>query len=107
MARQPGYLTPHGFHLMEMFGSYDRRQLAREGLLSLQGCSEAAKITVYADSDQRTKETGRALAQGLMPGCELTVQSLPEGANDPLFHALGDKSVPRHPELAKLPWQDG
>jgi 4-phytase/acid phosphatase len=97
---QPGYLTPHGFHLMELFGSYDRLLLAGEGLLSAQGCADAARITVYADSDQRTRETGKALAQGLMPGCGLAVQALPEGTNDPLFHALGDKSVPRDPKRA-------
>lgn len=90
---QPGYLTPHGFRLMELLGAYDRTRLAGEGLLSPGGCSDAAKITVYADSDQRTRETGRALARGLMPGCELSVQSLPEGTNDPLFHALGQKAL--------------
>jgi 4-phytase/acid phosphatase len=100
-AVQPGYLTPHGFHLMELFGAYDRTQLAGEGLLSSTGCSEAAKITIYADSDQRTRETGKALAQGLMPGCNLAVQALPEGTNDPLFHPLGDKSVPRDLDRAK------
>jgi 4-phytase/acid phosphatase len=98
---QPGYLTPHGFHLMELFGAYDRSHLAGEGLLSSKGCSEAAKITVYADSDQRTRETGKALAQGLMPGCDLAVQALPEDTNDPLFHALGDRSMPRDLGRAK------
>jgi len=102
---QPGYLTPHGSHVIELFGAYDRAQLAGEGLLSpksdTNGCSDAAKITIYADSDQRTRETGKALAQGLMPGCILAVQSLPEGTNDPFFHALGDPSTPRDPALAK------
>lgn len=92
---EPGYLTPHGFRLMELFGAYDRTYLAGEGLLSTQGCSDAARITIYADSDQRTRETGKALAQGLMPDCNLAVKSLPEGTNDPLFHALGDKTIAR------------
>jgi 4-phytase/acid phosphatase len=82
----PGYLTPHGFHLMELFGAFDRAQLATQGLLPANGCVDASHVTVYADSDQRTQETGKAIAQGLMPGCELPVQSLPEGTNDPLFH---------------------
>jgi 4-phytase/acid phosphatase len=86
---------------MELFGAYDRTQLAGEGLLSPKGCSDVAKITVYADSDQRTQETGKALAQGMMPGCDLAVQALPEDTNDPLFHALGDKSFPRDPGCAK------
>jgi len=84
---QPGYLTPHGFHLMEMFGAFDRSQLASQGLLSADGCTDASHVTIYADSDQRTRETGKAIAQGLMPGCDLPVHSLPEGTNDPLFHS--------------------
>lgn len=90
---QPGYLTPHGYRLMELFGAYDRAQLAGERLWPASGCADAAKVTVYADSDQRTRETGNALAQGLMPGCNLPVQGLAEGTNDPLFHALGDPSA--------------
>jgi 4-phytase/acid phosphatase len=86
----PGFLTPHGFHLMELFGSYDRSRLAHEGLLQPAGCNDATHITVYADSDERTRETGKALARGLMPGCDLPVKALPEGTNDPVFHALGD-----------------
>ena len=84
---QPGYLTPHGFHLMELFGAFDRSQLAAQGLLSANGCKDASHVTIYADSDQRTRQTGKAIAQGLMPGCDLPVQSLPEGTNDPLFHS--------------------
>jgi 4-phytase/acid phosphatase len=97
---QPGYLTPHGFHLMELFGAYDRTLLAGEGLLQPAGCSDAPHITIYADSDQRTRETGKALVGGLMPGCDLPVQALPEGANDQLFHALGDPSAHADAALA-------
>ncbi len=95
---QPGLLTPHGFHLMELFGAYDRSLLASEGLLQPAGCSSARYITIYADSDQRTRETGKALARGLMPGCDLAVQALPQGTNDPIFHALTDSSA--HPGVA-------
>jgi 4-phytase/acid phosphatase len=89
----PGYLTPHGFHLMQIFGSYDRARFASLGLLKTEGCSDAAHVTFYADSDQRTRETGKALAQGLMPGCDLPVTALPEGTNDPLFHTRPDPSA--------------
>jgi 4-phytase/acid phosphatase len=75
---------------MELFGAYDRTLLAHEGLLQSAGCTDAPHITVYTDSDQRTRETGKALARGLMPGCDLPVKALPEGTNDPVFHALGD-----------------
>jgi 4-phytase/acid phosphatase len=90
---QPGYLTPHGFHLMELFGSFDRAQLATQGLLSANGCADASHVTIYADSDQRTQQTGKAIAQGLMPGCDLSVLSLPEGTNDPLFHAAAHRGL--------------
>ncbi|QMV19649.1 histidine-type phosphatase [Granulicella sp. 5B5] len=87
---EPGYLTPHGFQLMQLFGAYDRVEFAAEGLLQSTGCSDAARITFYADSDQRTRETGKALAAGLMPGCDLPITALPEGTNDPLFHPHPD-----------------
>ena len=61
----PGYLTPHGARLMELFGTWDREELASKGLLHEHGCEDASHVTVYADSDQRTQETGKALAKGL------------------------------------------
>ena len=85
---QPGYLTEHGAHLMTLFGTYDREQLAAQGLVAKSGCDDAAHIRIVADSDQRTRETGKALAAGLAPGCSLAVTALPEGTPDPLFHSL-------------------
>ena len=84
----PGYLTKHGYHLMELFGAYDRLALANRRLLSASGCADAANVTFYADSDQRTRQTGEALAKGMFPGCNITVSSLNEGDNDPLFHPV-------------------
>jgi len=96
----PGYLTAHGYHLMELFGSYDRLQLSTEGLLTAKGCEDASSVTVYADSDQRTRETGKAIAQGLFPGCNVPVKSLPEGTNDSLFHPRPGDFGPVDPALA-------
>ncbi len=90
---EPGYLTPHGFQLMELFGAYDRLQLASEGLFIGKGCEDAKRVTVYADSDQRTRETGKALAKGMFPGCEVATSFLPEGTNDPLFHFLSSNTA--------------
>jgi len=73
---------------MEQFGRYDRLDLEERGLLSANGCADTAKLTFYADSDERTRETAKALAKRLMPGCDVPVRSLPEGTNDPLFHPL-------------------
>jgi 4-phytase/acid phosphatase len=84
----PGYLTKHGAQLMTLFGAYDREQMAAQGLLASSGCVDAQHIRIVADSDQRTRETGKALAAGLAPGCALDVRALPEGTADPLFHSL-------------------
>jgi 4-phytase / acid phosphatase len=75
----PGYLTQHGYRLMETFGAYDRRLLASEGLLKPAGCDDAHRITIHADSGQRTRETAKALAAGAFPGCDIPVDSLAEG----------------------------
>src|SRR5580658_912756 len=56
----PGYLTEHGAKLMTLFGAYDRELLASEGLFSAQGCADAKQVSILADSDQRTRETGKA-----------------------------------------------
>jgi 4-phytase/acid phosphatase len=74
---------------MKLFGAYDRELLAVEGLLAPNGCADTERIRIVADSDQRTLETGRALAAGLAPGCKIEVTALPEGTADPLFHPLG------------------
>jgi 4-phytase / acid phosphatase len=84
----PGYLTEHGAKLMTLFGAYDREFFASQGLLAADGCADASRITILADSDQRTRESGKAIAAGLMPGCPLDVHALAEGTPDPLFHSL-------------------
>ena len=81
----PGYLTPHGKTLMKLFGAYDRAYLARAELLSPTGCSDAGQVYFWADTGERTLETGRALATGMFPGCPVEVHSLPQGQHDPLF----------------------
>ncbi len=85
---KPGYLTDHGFQLMKLFGAYDRAQLAGEGLLSATGCKDAAHVSFYADSDERTRETAKAMAEGLFPGCAPEIGGLPQGTPDALFHPL-------------------
>jgi 4-phytase / acid phosphatase len=84
----PGYLTAHGAKLMTLFGSYDRELLGQQGLLKAAECADAGRVTILADSDQRTRETGKAIAAGLMPGCSIEVRSLAEGTPDPLFHSM-------------------
>jgi 4-phytase/acid phosphatase len=95
----PGYLTAHGFELMKLFGAYDRIELASQGLLAADGCADAGRVTFYSDSDQRTRETGKALAAGFFPGCATSVRGLPEGTPDPLFHS---SRVGRNPGESSL-----
>jgi 4-phytase/acid phosphatase len=97
---QPGYLTPHGYELMKIFGAYDRVRLAGDGLLAPAGCDDAAHVTILADSDQRTRETGKALAEGLMPGCGVDTHALAEGTHDPLFHGMSAAEAHLDPALA-------
>jgi 4-phytase/acid phosphatase len=96
----PGYLTAHGYQLMQIFGAYDRLQLSGEGLLSATGCDDAAHVTIYTDSDQRTRETGRALAEGMFPGCPPPVKGLPQGTNDEIFHTRDVKATTADSGLA-------
>jgi 4-phytase / acid phosphatase len=87
---QPGYLTAHGYQLTKLFGVYDRARLAADGLLAPAGCADAAHVSIVADSDQRTHETGKALAEGMFPGCSVNIDAQPEGTADPLFHFVRD-----------------
>lgn len=82
----PGILTAHGFQLMKMFGTWDRTKFAAEGLLAPSGCADAAHVTIVADNDERTRETGKALSEGMFPGCTISVHSQPDGVTDPLFN---------------------
>ncbi len=82
----PGHLTDHGAKLMTLFGAYDRALYAQEGLFDADGCADADRVYIYDDSDQRTRETGKALAAGMFPGCAVEQHGLPEGAHDPIFH---------------------
>jgi 4-phytase/acid phosphatase len=88
----PGHLTRHGAALMSLFGGYYRAYFAQQGLLHATGCSDAAHVSFYSDSDQRTVETGKSIAAGMFPGCAAGEQSeqhvLSEGTADPLFHSL-------------------
>jgi 4-phytase/acid phosphatase len=84
----PGQLTEHGGKLMTLMGAYDRELFGSEGLFGTRGCEEAHSVSIVADSDQRTRETGKALAAGMFPGCDVAVQALAEGTPDALFHSL-------------------
>ena len=94
----PGILTAHGYQLMKLFGAWDRAKFSGLGLLASSGCADAAHVTILADTDQRTRATGKALAEGMLPGCPVAVQSQPDGQVDPLFRPLGAGIA--HPDTA-------
>ena len=96
----PGNLTENGAKLMRLFGGFDRELLVKQGLLEAEGCRDAAHIMILADSDQRTRETGKAIAAGLMPGCGVETHALAEGTPDPLFHPLAAGVVHLDKQLA-------
>jgi 4-phytase / acid phosphatase len=80
----PGNLTPRGSKLMRLFGSYYRLYFSAAGLLRSVGCEDAVHIHIRTDVEQRTRDTGRALAAGMMSGCSVEVQTVDE-RKDPLF----------------------
>jgi 4-phytase/acid phosphatase len=96
----PGFLTPRGYELLKRFGAYDRAAYAGMGLLSPKGCADASGMYIWADTDQRTIASGRALAESLYPGCAPEVHSLAEGENDPIFHPIADGVSPEVAETA-------
>lgn len=83
----PGELTPHGRELIKILGSYYRERFAQERLLGGKGC--AGEVYIWADTDERTLETGRAFAESLQPGCGLGIHSRDEKGKDPIFGGFG------------------
>jgi len=91
-----GNLTGHGRTLIRLLGAYERAYFAQAGLLSSKDCEDAQRIYIWADTDERTISTGKALAEGMMPDCNLPVQSLAPGAADPIFSPV--KAGIGHPD---------
>src|SRR5262249_1325607 len=71
----PAYLTPRGRTLMTLMGGYYGEWLASEQIIDRRSCASAAHVYIWADIDQRTLETGKALAEGLLPSCAVGVHS--------------------------------
>jgi 4-phytase/acid phosphatase len=84
----PGHLTARGRALMTLMGGYYGEWLRSERVFDGGGCASAERVFIWADTDQRTLETGRALSESLLPGCKVAVHSLDGEQNDPLFNPL-------------------
>jgi 4-phytase/acid phosphatase len=72
---------------MTLMGRYYREWLAREQVIDRTSCASTPHVYIWADTDQRTLETGRALAEGLLPSCKTSVHSF-DGKDDPLFDPI-------------------
>jgi 4-phytase / acid phosphatase len=86
----PGYLTPHGRAAIRLMGAYYRERFLKDRLLAGAGCADAKGVFIWADTDQRTLETGGALSESLLPGCEAPTHSRRAGEKDPLFAGVSE-----------------
>ena len=81
-----GFLSAHGYKLVTFLGRYYSKYFASIGLPM--NCAQHGTF-VYADVDQRTLETGRALIEGACGSVGALPlyhnASLGPGVNDPLF----------------------
>jgi 4-phytase/acid phosphatase len=84
----PSELTPHGAAGARLMGAYDRQRLASAGLFPAKGCPSTSQMVFWANTDQRTIASAKALAAGFAPGCQIEVGHLPQGGDDPLFHPI-------------------
>jgi 4-phytase/acid phosphatase len=81
----PSNLTPHGKRQMVMLGAYYRRIYTAAGVLSGDSARDLTSVYFRSDSDQRTIETARDLAAGLVPGAQPEIHARPLLKPDPLF----------------------
>ncbi len=87
-SQAPSVLTPHGTLGAVRMGAYDRQRLVVEGLFPARKCPAASSIWFWANTDQRTIASAKALAQGFAPGCPIAIGHLRQGSDDPLFHPI-------------------
>jgi 4-phytase/acid phosphatase len=91
----PGYLTPRGAELMRLMGGYYRALHGGSGLTQTDDCPPAGTVAAWADNEQRTRESGKALLGGMYPRCaNLAPRSQADGKPDPLFHPQPSPSCP-------------
>src|SRR5262249_47513687 len=97
----PGHLTAHGRQLMTLMGEFYRQYFRSQKLLEETACADAERTFFWADTDQRTLETARALGEAILPGCSIPVHSMPEGKTDPLFDPIEAGAARPDPDLGR------
>lgn len=93
-------LTPHGAAALRDLATFDRRSWIKAGLLPKTGCPVPGRVSIHTNTASRTIASGRALADGLAPGCALIVDHLPDGRTDALFEPLSAGAAPFDPRAA-------
>lgn len=68
----PGELTPRGEFLAQQMGIYYQAYSFARDLISIESCPAKDDLFFWADTDERTVHTGRALLQGLVPRCDIS-----------------------------------
>jgi len=81
----PGLLTAHGRDLMRLMGAF-----YRDYFKDLAVCG---RVSIFADSAERTRVTAEALNEGMLPGCPGEIHALKEGDSDPLFDGGKESSA--------------
>ncbi|MEA9883659.1 histidine-type phosphatase [Xanthomonas campestris pv. raphani] len=87
-------VTPHGRKAVQLSGEFLRQWLVRQALLPRNGCPAPGSLTVWANTDQRTIDSGALLADALAPGCNVQAGHRAVGSNDPLFRPIEAGAVP-------------
>lgn len=87
-------VTPHGRKAVQLSGEFLRQWLVQQALLPRNGCPAPGSLTVWANTDQRTIDSGSLLADALAPGCNVQAGHRAVGSNDPLFRPIEAGAVP-------------
>lgn len=85
----PGLLTNNGKTLETILGGYYRLWLTKEGLLTGQDSTDANFVYFRANVLERTIDTAKAFATGLLPAASVTVNFYAPQESDPLFDPVG------------------
>lgn len=97
-----GYLTARGGSLAERMGRYYGDWLRARRVLPDNACPAPGTVYGWADIDQRTRETGNALLQGMAPGCDMrTSHQADLTTYDAVFQPVAAGDCPLDPGAAR------
>lgn len=96
----PEHLTAHGAEALRVLGRSDRAWFVKLGVLPKRNCPAPGQIRIWTNTAQRTIASGEAFAEGLAPGCDLSVGHKAADEVDPLFEPLRAGVAPFDPTAA-------